>query len=370
MITHISAQYFLVASTIGLFLAAILFSRHKSNFSNKLFASVITIVSMEVLRKYFLISGITNLGIKALSIFTISAQALIGPLLLIYTLSITSNKNTFSINEVKHVIHFLTVFVLYSLLQFTLDSIVLIFVLRISIIVAGFLYAINSVKILISYRTQIKEIYSNIDKFRLKWLNHFLGIILIFYLINMIFIALVTFNLVSTKFYEFSNIVQLFIILIASVFVIRQPNIFGSAEKVDLENNTYSKETNSKYFSGKGISENKSKIIYEKVLEIMEKEKPYLNEELKLNDLAKLLNVQSHHLSAAINKNGNVNFYRFINSYRVDEVKEKLKNDNMQTNLLAIALESGFSSKSSFNRIFKEITGNTPSSYQKKQSNI
>jgi AraC-like DNA-binding protein len=66
-----------------------------------------------------------------------------------------------------------------------------------------------------------------------------------------------------------------------------------------------------------------------------------------------------------INERFQLNFFDFINQYRVSEVKERIadpKNDNFT--LLGIALESGFNSKSAFNRIFKKLTGQTPSQFK------
>ncbi|MCD4696832.1 MAG: helix-turn-helix domain-containing protein [Bacteroidales bacterium] len=57
---------------------------------------------------------------------------------------------------------------------------------------------------------------------------------------------------------------------------------------------------------------------------------------------------------------------RCVNNYRVEEVKRLMaEGKHEHYTLLAIALEAGFNSKSSFNRIFKEFTGSTPSHYKK-----
>jgi len=65
-----------------------------------------------------------------------------------------------------------------------------------------------------------------------------------------------------------------------------------------------------------------------------------------------------------INEHMGMNFYNLVNEYRVNEVKERMKSEDMkQLTILAIAFDSGFNSKSSFNTIFKEKTGRTPSEY-------
>jgi AraC-like DNA-binding protein len=70
-----------------------------------------------------------------------------------------------------------------------------------------------------------------------------------------------------------------------------------------------------------------------------------------------------------LNKNLNINFYTLINDYRVAEVQEKLKGkESKKYTLLAMAEDSGFQSKASFNRIFKNKTGMSPSKYRQMYS--
>ena len=98
----------------------------------------------------------------------------------------------------------------------------------------------------------------------------------------------------------------------------------------------------------------------------MENEKPYLNNRLGLKDVAEYLNISVHHLSQVINEQLDKNFFDFVNDYRVTEVKNLLRDPkHKQFTLLAIAYDCGFNSKSSFNSVFKKITGLTPSSYVK-----
>ena len=99
----------------------------------------------------------------------------------------------------------------------------------------------------------------------------------------------------------------------------------------------------------------------------MDDENIYKKSDLNLQELANELDVSTHHLSQVINQELGTNFFDFINQYRVDEAKRKLVHpDYRKLTFLAIAYESGFSSKSSFYRIFKKHTGVSPSSYVSK----
>lgn len=103
----------------------------------------------------------------------------------------------------------------------------------------------------------------------------------------------------------------------------------------------------------------------ELVGQYMIKEKPYLDSDLTLPKLAERLNVSTHHLSQVINEVHDKNFFNFINKYRIEEVKRKIQDPKYQNyTLLGIAYESGFNSKSAFNRAFRNITGTTPSKYR------
>jgi len=92
----------------------------------------------------------------------------------------------------------------------------------------------------------------------------------------------------------------------------------------------------------------------------------YEDAELTLATLAAKLMIHPHDLSRIINVGLEKNFSDFINEFRVREVARKMQDpafDNLT--LLGIAYESGFNSKTTFNRVFKEITGKTPAEYKK-----
>ena len=98
----------------------------------------------------------------------------------------------------------------------------------------------------------------------------------------------------------------------------------------------------------------------------MEQNRPYLNAELTLTELAAQMNITRGQLSALINEGTGSNFYDFINRYRVEQVKRLMTDPTMKNfNMLGIALEAGFKSKSTFNLIFKRFTGLTPTEYRK-----
>ena len=99
---------------------------------------------------------------------------------------------------------------------------------------------------------------------------------------------------------------------------------------------------------------------------LIEKERLYLDPELTLSKLAKIMGVSSKLLSQIINQTENSNYSQFIAKFRVIEVKKRLRNPVYNNyKIAAIAYESGFNSTSSFNASFKKITNTTAVKYRK-----
>lgn len=102
-----------------------------------------------------------------------------------------------------------------------------------------------------------------------------------------------------------------------------------------------------------------------RVEEYMTTHKPYLDSQLKIDDLAKKVSLPTKTLSHLINREFDCNFFEFVNGYRLEDIKNKLvQEDHKETAIIEIALEAGFNSKATFNRLFKKHTGKTPSEYR------
>lgn len=130
----------------------------------------------------------------------------------------------------------------------------------------------------------------------------------------------------------------------------------NSVQKQDIEIDEKYKYTK--------VSEKECNLIKENILTLFEKEKPFKNPDLKLSDIASMLSCSQHTLSFFFNQYLNKSYYDFVNEYRIEEFKKiTATTDISRYTLTALAEECGFSSRASFFRSFKKITGITPNEY-------
>ncbi len=221
------------------------------------------------------------------------------------------------------------------------------------------------------YKHQIPEAYSTFDIFRYNWLRLLVvGFIILrgwsaFYLVlftlvqgffGEVLIALVNFDLMGI----ISNYGQLVLISILLYFTLADSRHIVLINKETLKN--IGKENNRSSYTEEQVS---------RVKNHMTKERPYLDSMLKIDDLAVQVSLSPKSLSTLINREFEMNFFEYINSYRLTEVKTYLADEEMSIYAaIDLAFRAGYNSKSSFNRLFKLGTGKTPSQYRKEASDL
>ena len=220
-----------------------------------------------------------------------------------------------------------------------------------------FVYLGLSYKSLWKYRKIIKDKYSQIDQINLDWLGPFLNTFGILTLVSLIQ------NFMSLTGNRSVIIIALVLLLIFIFYFVnkvilkalRQPEIFAG-----ITQNETSKYLGSNLTPGQ-IEEHKKQL-----LALLSTEKPFLNPQVSLTDLSEKLAVSTKHLSQVINQSFNKSFFDFINTYRVHEVQQILKESrDDKLTVLEAMYEAGFNSKSSFNTAFKKETGQTPTEFRK-----
>ncbi|HEX3767130.1 MAG TPA: helix-turn-helix domain-containing protein, partial [Puia sp.] len=113
-----------------------------------------------------------------------------------------------------------------------------------------------------------------------------------------------------------------------------------------------------------GLSADMADDLHSRLTQLMATEKLFTECELSLSDLAKRLNTLPNYLSQVINDKEGKNFYDYINNLRIEEFKILVSRpENRKYTLLSLSYDCGFNSKSSFNKNFKKVTGQSPSEY-------
>ncbi len=130
---------------------------------------------------------------------------------------------------------------------------------------------------------------------------------------------------------------------------------------------TSSNQSSALKYRTSGLSPEESKQFKQRLEDLTIKDKVHLNPEVNLSYIATKLGVSTNHLSQIINVEFQCNFYNYINRLRIKHAVHLLTNQPTMKSL-AIALDSGFKSTSTFYSAFKTHTGTTPTAYKKQQS--
>ena len=231
-------------------------------------------------------------------------------------------------------------------------------ILVVTILISTIGYAIISYRLLGKHRELIENNFSNPEQINLNWLKGIIwGVGLIFITAALVLISrdiLGTNYPFNPDFVFYSMIV--FSILSLGYFGIRHENIFS--DNVVIEAN----EKLTASYERSSLKEDVANDKHKALKMFMAEEKPYLDSKLTLNRLANDLEIPLHHLSQIINQFEGQNFNDFVNKYRVEEFIERASRDR-HFSFLALALDSGFNSKSTFNSVFRKHKGVTPSQY-------
>ena len=295
--------------------------------------------------------------------------ALNGPLLYLYVISIIRSDFNLGSRHRWHllplVVYFLfLIFAFYS--QTHMQKVVLIdlyqfdldwqFVTMDTLIKSSrFAYFIMSIYLINKYREQLKDYQSSIENIDLTWLKilvlGFAGVTLVGVVLSL--------SKVVNLFYPVDISLQIFLglttyyadlVLVCFLLFFSAVNISSIAKVKDQSKSSYEDyEADEEYV--------------DRIIKFMDSEKPYLKSNITLDALSESIDIPARELTAIFNGHFKMNFYEFINNYRIKEAKEILKTDKEQT-ISDVFLAVGFNSKSVFNTFFKKNTGMTPSEFR------
>ncbi|CAD5266027.1 MULTISPECIES: AraC family transcriptional regulator [unclassified Imperialibacter] len=302
---------------------------------------------------------------------------LIGPLLYFYVHSLTTEDFKLKRQHLLHLLPFLLVVVhrstilgvpisstpdlienpnyLYNKIYYSL------------LMISALGYWLFGLKLIVKHRKSMPLYFSNYsNKNTLGWLTFVLSLFLVlfianfssFFVNNVLGLAIRSYSTLSLNLTVFTFIMVYFGINQSAIYVKDQPG----AESVGQM--PYQRIGEGKLV-GPIMTDEQIEELSGIVVGYLQEKKPYRNQEYNLQMLADDLGISRHKLSHVINSGQKKNFYKFINEFRVHDVKQMLADAAYDHfSILGIALECGFNSKTSFNRIFKEETGFTPSEFK------
>jgi AraC-like DNA-binding protein len=254
----------------------------------------------------------------------------------------------------------------------------------IALTISGFTYVLLSLYELKEYKKKIADRYSNTEKINLNWLRYLIyGILAIWLIIafrgddRIIFGAVVIFILFLGYFgikhvgifsYQQSLPVTSGPVTIEQAFVQSSPveTPLPQKEKRSLPLSEQAPGESRTKYERSSLQPEAATQIHTTLKKLMQAQKTFTDAELSLDSLATLLQVQPNTLSQVINTCEDKNFYDYINTLRIEEFKRRVTLPEYQHfTLLALAFDCGFNSKTSFNRNFRKITGQSPTEYLK-----
>lgn len=217
-----------------------------------------------------------------------------------------------------------------------------------------YLYRMSYVlQILIYYFIIRKEILSKRQLKTYEWYR----ILGIFYL------SMGVAYLIQMGVYALYDMVKLTVTYFALFYILMAVFILYFVTKTLLAPELF--RSGSKYI--RSLLSEEQRILYsEQIISVMETERIFLNKDLRLVDLAHKTNATEHQLSQVLSEHFGVNFFEFINSYRINTAKQLLLDSGFKHFTIdAIAEEVGFKSKSSFYEAFKKFVGLTPFAFKR-----
>ena len=353
-----------IASFIAVFQALLmafvsLQNKRSSRTSNVLLASMLLVfVVISACSLYKSIVPVQTHAKYHRQIFALGTMAfLVGPLLYFYVQSLLDTKFTL---RRRDWIHFLPLPIAlicsYVVFQYYDPFLIWKFRGRIffsgSVLVQNIAYLVPSIRILRFYGLTPKSFLSYIDDSRLAWVRFFIGGYILLWIIQLqVFLAWDALeNPVWCPYARSLYFLTTFLLFNGMVYLaLKKPELFQQGQKYQYS-----------------ILKKPDKEQYqERLTSLMAGERLYLNPSLSLTEISQKLEIAPRYVSQIINELFHQNFHDFVNRYRVEESKRLLAQQHQSLNLLGIALESGFNSKSAFNAAFKKHTTMTPKDYKK-----
>jgi AraC-like DNA-binding protein len=354
----------------GLFAAVILAVKQENQPANRYLALFIFLLSLWLCDSFFRVAGIYNQN-PNYYFLPIYFSLGLGPLIYFYTKSLTEGGFRFSYHQAGHFLPMLLQFLFYVFLRsqdysyrrafwFDVHKPVTYDLELILSFASLLVYLIASRRQILAYKRKIANNFSSMHRIALNWLGslHLALAVLTFFWLAESFTRLVwSYYSIAT----FSTLtIGVTILVMAAGGILQQ----------DLSSVTESLRPVPEEDEPDPANERLDPAVLDHIQTAMTEQELFLQQELTLKEFAAAAGLSPRETSRAINQGLGVTFIDFVNQYRVERFKQLARDrDLSHLSLFGLALESGFNSKSTFNRVFKKLTGQRPSDYQKEAQN-
>jgi AraC-like DNA-binding protein len=232
--------------------------------------------------------------------------------------------------------------------------------------VSGVSYSVATVAHLRQHRRRVRNSYSNTERVTLRWLLTLAGAAAVIWLLAITIRVLDLLPLLVRPQGGDPVALAIAVLVYAIGYMgLRQPEIFRYDDPPAGRLEQITERIDGRY-ERSGLGGAEAAKLKSELLALMGRERPYRDPDLTLADLAGRLGTTPHKLSEVLNAELEQSFYDFVNGYRVDDVRRRLaESESRRLNVLTLAMDAGFASKSTFNQVFKKLTGQTPSTYRK-----
>lgn len=345
-----------IGAVQGFTLAFIYFRKKSNQYANRILAVVLLAFSLIIFNTVIILTGYNSQFTFYQDISNVSLLV-ITPLLYAYV-RLLAGSRVASIKVKYHLIPFfiyasiLLIFYLLPIISTSMkDGIDAVYFVIFNVQVVSYLYL--SFRCISTHDSGAKESFSNLQDIGLGWIKVILSSFAVAFLMHTAVLILII-NGVDVPQHIRLNVTLLWA---AHIFLIGYRSLRHD-RPVEVESVP-------KYLSST-LPPEKTKDVLSKLEQVMVDEKLYLNPNLTIAELAKTTGFQSRHISQVVNQELERNFYDFVNFYRVQEVKAKLRVPEFShLTILGIAKECGFQSGSAFNAAFKKFVGKSPSAFRK-----
>ena len=370
----------IVAASQSLLLTILIFQKHRTLYANRFLAALMlcfTVISVHLL---FQDSGLY--GKFPIPFLIVGPPLTASPFQFLYTKYLLRGSTRFSRGDWLHfslVVLFECALIfayLFGLIDFAAaiasepaTAPLFLRLFNLLLIVQGLAYAVLGLRLIARFNAQMKNVLSSVEKIQMNWLRNTTLAMLSAWILFLVEDTLMTWGINLSNFVLVSIVFAVYVYAMGFVGLMKS-EIFASPDvektmhqitEIDID-----EEKSVSKYEKSGLSGDAAERIVAQLLEIMEKKRPYTDSLLTLSQLAEMLAVSPHYLSEVINSRLQKNFYDLVNGYRIEQVKKDLSDPaKSHLKLLSLAFDAGFNSKATFNTLFKESTGQTPSDYRK-----